>query len=247
MNKIVKEKLKEAILLFIIIITFGSVLAVMLKYENEGEKNMPFNLTEMLVISSVDETQKAENPENYKRNLDLHQYNDFYLKFEKNSNFKETSYIKNIIIENIEIKNNEEKNVNVYIPSNAEEKLFSYEDNFKVENSLTYKGASKDNQKNLEIGNQGGRVLFRIVNQNVGEYISNDEVDISYDGTLLKNIGVSKENIEIKVSFDILIETNISKYRGKIDVDLPCGNILDDGVCNIKKTDFSDIAFKREK
>ena len=78
MNKIVKEKLKEAILLFVIIIAFGSVLSIMLKYENEGEKNMPFNLTEMLVISSVDETTKSENPENYKRNLNLNQYNDIY-------------------------------------------------------------------------------------------------------------------------------------------------------------------------
>ena len=103
MNKIVKEKLKEAILLFIIVIAFGSVLAIMLKYENEGEKNLPFNLTEMLVISSVDETEKTENPENYKRNLNLHQYNDFYLKFEKNNDYEETAYIENIIIENINI------------------------------------------------------------------------------------------------------------------------------------------------
>ena len=101
MNKIVKEKLKEAILLFIIIVAFGSVLAIMLKYENEGEKNLPFNLTEMLVISSVDEKEKTENLENYKRNLDLNQYNDFYLKFEKNPDFKETVYIENIIIENM--------------------------------------------------------------------------------------------------------------------------------------------------
>ena len=134
MNKIVKEKLKEAILLFIIIIAFGSVLSIMLKYENEGEKNMPFNLTEMLIISSVDETQKAENPENYKRNLNLNQYNDFYLKFERNDNFKETSYIENITIENIEIRSKKENNISTFIPSNVEEKLFVYEDNFKIEN-----------------------------------------------------------------------------------------------------------------
>ena len=247
MNKIVKEKLKEAILLFIIIIAFGSVLAIMLKYENEGEKNMPFDLTEMLVVSSVDETVKAENPENYKRNLNLNQYNDVYLKFEKNKNFEEVAYIENITIENINIKNKNEKNINVYMPSNVEDKLFLYEDNFKVENNLTYKGSNQDNQKNLEIGNQGGRILFRIVNQNVGEYVSNDEVDISYDGTLLKNIGISEENIEFSVSFDVIIETNISKYKGIINIDLPCGNILEEGVCNINKTDFKDVAFKREK
>ena len=91
MNKIVKEKLKEALVLFIIIIAFGSVLAIMLKYENEGEVNIPFKLTEMLVISSVDETEKEENPENYKRNLNINQYNDIYLKFEKNKDFEENN------------------------------------------------------------------------------------------------------------------------------------------------------------
>ena len=247
MNKIVKEKLKEAILLFIIVIAFGSILAIMLKYENEGEKNMPFKLTEMLVISSVDETEKAENPESYKRNLNLNQYNDIHLKFERNSDYEEIAYIENIIIENIRIKSKKENNINVYMPSNVEKKKFLYEDNFKVKDNLTYKGASQDDQKNLEIGNQGGRVLFRIVNQNVAEYVSNEETEILYDGKLLKNLGVSNETLEFNMSFDVIIETNIAKYKGKINIDFPCGDILENGVCNITKTDFKDVAFKREK
>ena len=61
MNKIVKEKIKQAFLLFIIIISFVCVLAIMLKYETEGEKNMPFSLEEMLIVSSADGQTKSEN------------------------------------------------------------------------------------------------------------------------------------------------------------------------------------------
>ena len=247
MNKIVREKLKEAILLFIIIMVFGCVLALMLKYENEGEKNMPFKLEEMLVISSVDETEKKENPENYKRNIDIHQYNDVYLSFKKNEDYEESAYIENIVIDNIKVETNEKNTLYTYMPNSVEGKKFSYEDNFIVNSTLTYKGASQDNEKALEVGNQGGRILFRIVNKNVGEYVSNEDEEIAYDGTLLKKIGLNNENIEMKVSFDVIIETNVAKYRGNIKLNLPSGDILNEGVCNIDKKDFSDVAFKREK
>ena len=63
---------------------------------------------------------------------------------------------------------------------------------------------------------------------------------------MLKNIGLNNENLEFSVSFDVIIETNVGKYRGKINIDLPCGDILENGVCNINKNDFKDVAFKRE-
>ena len=246
MNKIVKEKLKQATLLFLIIIIFGCILSIMLKYEKEGEKNMPFNLSELLVISSVDEQQKQENPEQLKWNLDINQYNDIYLKIERNQEFEESIYIESISIENIMVKSNENNTVNIYMPNSTDNKLFSYEDNFKVLSSLTYKGSEQDDTKTLSIGNQGGRILFRVVNQGIGEYVSNEEGEISYDGTLLKKIGVPEERLNIDVSFDLVIKTNNSKYRGTLELKLPCGNILEDGVSKVIKTDLSEITFKRE-
>ncbi len=247
MNKIVKEKLKEALVLFIIVITFGCVLLIMLKYENEGEKNMPFNLSEMLVISGVDETTKVENPENMKWNLNINQYNDVYLKFEKNPEFEESAYIESIMIENIIIESNKENQVYMYMPNSTDGKKFVYEDNFKVNSSLTFNGANQDNSKALEIGNQGGRILFRILNQNIGEYVSNEDGEITYDESLLKKIGITQEKLNIQVKFDVIIKTNVSNYRGTLDIQLPCGNILEEGICKLEKTDFSQIAFKREK
>lgn len=247
MNKVMKEKVKEAITLFLIIVTFVCVLAIMLKYENEGEKNMPFKLSEMLVISSAEGEAKKENPEGYYRNLDIHQYNDIYLKIQKNEDIEEVSYIESISIDNIKIKGVAEKNTYAYMPSDIEGEKFSYDDRFIIDNILTYKGAENDDNKNLKVGNQGGTIIFRIVNKNVSEYVSNDESELSLDGSLLKLTNVKKEDIEIKVSFDLVITTNNAKYRGKININLPTGNIIEENVSKLHQEEFDNMIYKRQK
>ncbi len=246
MNKIIKEKLKQVLILFIIIVAFGTVLSIMLRYESEGEQNMPFTLSEMILASSVDEMKKEENPDNVIWNLDINQYNDIYLKFDKNPEYKESTYIDSITIENINYETADGNNIVVYMPNSTDEKRFSYEENFVVNNSLTYKGGSQDNIKSLEVNKDGGRILFRVVNQRVGEFVFNQDDEIAYDGTLLKKIGIPEEKLKIKMSFDIVIKTNSKKYRGNIKVDLPSGNILEEGMSKVIKTDLSEVTFKRE-
>ena len=62
MEKDKKEKLKLAITLAIIVIAFGVAITIMLKYSQEGENNMPFNLSEIIVVSSAEGVTKSENP-----------------------------------------------------------------------------------------------------------------------------------------------------------------------------------------
>ena len=45
---------------------------------------------------------------------------------------------------------------------------------------------------------------------------------------------------------NIVIKINSKKYRGKINLDLPSGNILEEGTSKVVKTDFSEVTFKRE-
>lgn len=247
LNKVVREKVKEAITLFLIIVTFVCVLAIMLKYENEGEKNIPFRLSEMLVISSADGEIKDENPENYHWNLNINQYNDIYLKINRNEKIQDMSYLESISIDNIKINGKDGKEIYAYMPSNMEDKSFSYDDNFIIDSMLTYKGAEEDNRKKLEVGNQGGTIIFRIANKNVSEYVSNDDGEISYDGTLLKLGGVEENNLKFKVSFDLIITTNNAKYKAKMKLDLPTGNIIEEGVSKLHQTEFNNIIFKRQR
>ena len=71
MNTEKREKIKLAIMLGLIIIAFGIAISIMLKYNQEGEANMPFNLSEIIVISSAEGKNKTENPDNLKWKNDL--------------------------------------------------------------------------------------------------------------------------------------------------------------------------------
>ncbi len=246
MNKIVKEKIKEAITLFLIIIVFVSVLAIMLKYENEGEKDMPFILSEILVISSAEEYEKAENPNGYKWNMNINQYNDIYINIKKANNTKKPTYIKNISIENLKINAPEDAKIIAYMPNNDEKKIFKYDDEHKVEGNLTYNVGEKSDYTKLEITNEGGIMLFRIVNQDIAEYVSNDDGELKYDGTLLKNANVPEEKLKAEVKFDIVIRTDKTAYRGNITLNIPSGNIKEEGVSRNHQTNLENIIFKRE-
>lgn len=246
MNKNIKEKLKQGVILLIIVIAFGVTLTLMLKYKTEGETNMPFQLKKVFILSSAEATPKAENPENYKWNLDVNQYNDIYIEFEKNENYKKMSYIKNIKIENLKITNPVIGKIFKYMPNSTETSRFSYEDNLLIQNSLTYNGSTQNNLKNLEISNQGGTILFRIVNKGVSEYVSNEDDEIAFDASLLRKTNVNVEDLKFDVNFDIIIKTDKNTYRGNITLNLPCEDVLEKDVSKLTIEDFSNVIFKRE-
>lgn len=246
MNKVIKEKINQGLVLLVIVVAFVISLTIMLKYKTEGEQNMPFNLKKILIISSAEAVSKTENPENQKWNIDINQYNDVYIEIQKNENYKKDAYIEEITIENIQIENPIKGEVSLYMPNSTEDKMFSYEDNFKIKNSLTYKGTKENNTKKLTIANQGGTMLFRIINEKVGEYISNNDDELAYDGTLLEKTNVNMDEIKFKVKFDLVIKTETNKYRGNIKIELPYGEINKEGVCRNNIENFEEVVFKRE-
>lgn len=246
MEKNKKEKLKLAVTLAIIIIAFGISITIMLKYSEEGETNMPFKLSEIIVVSSAEGVTKEENPENYKWNLSIMQYNDIYMQISKNEEYNKNAYIESVTIENFSFTNPKIGNTRVYMPNSKDGGLFSYDDSYLIQRSLTYKGAESSNTKTLQISSQGGIVLFRAANTGVGEYVSNDDAEISHDGTLITKTNATLEDLKYTISFDIVIDTNIAKYRGNVSLELPCSDILTEGTSQLDEKDCSNIIFKRE-
>lgn len=247
MNRIIKEKIKQVIIMLIIVITFLVSIFIMLRYKTEGETNLPFNLSKIMIISSAEAVSKNENPDNNKWNLNINQYNDIYIEIAQNEQYKKQSYIEEVRIENIYVSTPAKGEIKKYMPSTSAEKTFTYDSNLEIINSLTYQGAEANETKQLKIANQGGTVLFRIVNQNVSEFVSNDDAEIAHDGTLLNKTNVGMDEIKVDVSFDIIIKTEQITYRGKINTTLPCGNIDEEGVSTNIIEDFSNVVFKREK
>ena len=133
------------------------------------------------------------------------------------------------------------------MPNTDEKKLFSYDENLKVNDSVTFKGGAVTDFKNLTVSNQGGNIVFRIVNRKVSEYVSNNDDEIAYDGSLLQKTNVSVADIKFTITFDIIIETENTKYKGTKTLTLPCENVDTEGVAKTIDYECKDIIFKREK
>ena len=217
----------------------------MLKYDVEGETNMPFYLSRIVVISSAEGIQK-EKTENI-WDLDILKNNDIYLEIEKNEKNNKTELIDSIVLDNFVINKQPQKGeLNIYKPTSNENNLFQMTQENKVEDQITYKGGQKTDIPNLEIANQGGRIQFRYTNQNLGTYTSNEQEEIKHDGTILKKINIETEQLQVEVAFDITIKlTSETKYKANISLTFPTEDIVNQGVSSYEKTDMKDVIFKR--
>lgn len=234
---------KRCLFAFCIMIVLMIVVSVIVKYEVEGEKTLPYHLSKIFVISTVEGTPIDDGTNIW--NINVKQANDLYFYIEKNSSTEET--IKRIMIENFQVTKTPTKgNLAIYRPTGDLDNLYTASEQNYLNESLTYTGAAIDDLKTLEIGNEGGVFACRMALNNLGTYISNETTEITYDGSLLQHIGVAEEEIRFDISFDMLIETNKNvTYKGTIAVKLPAEGIVAQGTSNIEITDFGDVIFKR--
>ena len=244
------QKLKFIIAIFIIVLVVAFVIFRIIKYQTEGEKNMPFNLSKIIVVSTAQkEDISQENEQNNIWNFNIIQTNDVYISIERNkNNTKKDEKIKNISINNIEVTESPAVGVlKPYMPNSLEGRTFTYDTSYLVENGLEYKGGKTSNPKTLEICNQGGSAVIRFANTNVGNFVSNDDTEVQHNGTLLTKIGTTEEETKFQVNFDFIIQANKIKYKTNITLSLPCENLLTEGTSNKEITDMSGIVFKRIK
>lgn len=234
---------KKCLFLFCVMIILMIVISIMVKYHVEGEKTLPYGLSKIFVISTVEGTPIDDGQNIW--NINVKQANDLYFYIDKNEVTEET--IKQITIENFNVTKAPTKGeVAIYRPTGDLGKTYTHSEQNYLQESITYTGATIDDLKTLEIANNGGVISCRVALNNLGTYISNDSTEITYDGRLLQNIGISEEEIKFALSFDILIETNENViYQGTISLELPAEGMIENGSANFEITDFSDVVFKR--
>jgi len=159
----IKSVIQFVIVTILLTLIITIVCLLMLKYAVEGENNMPFEISQLIVVSTA-EGIDIEGKENT-WNFDVVQNNDMYLTISKNKNYKETEIIKNIKINNIKIEDGpKEGKISIYRPSEEESKVYEYKEEYIIKDEVTYKGAETANAKALEIANQGGIILLRFCN-----------------------------------------------------------------------------------
>ena len=136
-------------------------------------------------------------------------------------------------------------NMAILKPSSETGSLFNMSKE-NIVDEIQYEGTLNTNIKQLKIGNQGGIILFRYSNTDLGEYISNDEDTITHDSSLLSKIGVAEEEIYVALSFEMQITLKSEKkYQAAIELEMPIDELVENGTGSIEITDLSDIVFKR--
>lgn len=238
-----KNLVKRCLFLVVLAVIFLFVILIMARYEEEGEKQIPFNIAKMLIVSSVNGVQNTESEHVW--DIEVSQVNDIYVYIERNKNEDET--IKEIVFENFKTYPEDMSNIKIYRPTGELDKLYLYSTEDYKEKSIAFLGTVKDDMKNLEIANIGGMCGFRLSNENLGKFVSDEETEeIIYDGRLLEKIGISNENVKLKLAFDIIIKTDDGiNYRGNVIVDMPGEGLIEEGKTTIEINDFENIIFKR--
>ena len=228
------------IALIIVAIGFTAVMLI-LRYDEKGEENMPFDISKISVISSIS-GQDVEDDDNL-WNKSVGQNNDIYIYIEKNDNYKKTETIEKIVLNNFRISEKPQKGeLTIYKPSNTEKELFENIEENKSE-EIIFTGEQLTKIKELKISNQGGIIAFRLANQNIGNYVSNDN-EIDYKD-LLKKINVKEEEIKTNISFDVNIFLAEGKhFKATIDIDLPAEGIIESGKSSVEFMG-KDFIFKR--
>ena len=229
------------IMVIIVVILFVVGLLV-LRYNVEGETNMPFNLSKIAIISTQEGMDDGQT--NTRWSFDVHQSNDIYLYIDKNDAYDKTEIIKSVRVDNFQIEAKNQDNVKLYRPDATEENvIFQYNDEDMIQ-SLEYTGDVESDLKNLKISNQGGIIAFRCSNNNVTKYQS-DEEEINHS-ELLKKAGITEEELKINLAFYLTITLESGKqYQAEIKTELPTGNVVEEGNTSTEITDLKDVVFKR--
>ena len=248
-----KEKIQQIIntkqfhiimVLFIIFSILFVAGVITLKYNVEGEGNLPFYISKISIISNV-EGSDSEDATN-KWNLQVNQNNDIYIYIKKNEEYKDTEIIESVRLDNFNIQQNSKVGeIKLLKPdSNIESVIFKNIAENETD-KIEYIGSMDSSIKEMKISNQGGLVVFRYAINNIGNYISNDDEQINHS-ELLKKLNVNNEDLKFKVSFDIYFNLKERKiYKSNIELELPVNDVVNQGTQSMEYTDLNDIVFKR--
>ena len=243
-KKITNSKIFHLCMISVIIIGIISFFIFLsARYDVKGETKMPFNISKISVISSV-EGIDAGNAEK-KWSFNINQNNDIYIYIENDEKNSKEEIIESIKIENIQVKKqNEIGTVKIYRPDKEEEKIIFKNIPENEIADITFEGDIKSDLKNFKISNQGGIIAFRYSNNEIAQY-SSDEEQINHN-ELLKKANIQEDLLKAELQFDLIMKLNEGKiYKTNISLQMPVENIVEQGTTSREITDTSNFIFKR--
>ncbi len=225
-NIINKKYFRRVMVTTIIAIILFLIGMFILKYNIEGETNLPFTISKIAIISSGEGTDKETTDTKWA--FDIYQSNDIFIYIDKNQSYSKTEIIKNVKIDNIQINAIKKDNIKIYRPEEQEENVIFKNKEENIVQNLEYIGDMQSNLKQMKISNQGGIIAFRCSNDNLKQFTSNDE-EINHQ-ELLKKAEINKEELNVNIMFDLALQLEAGKtYKTTISLDLPVDDVIEKG------------------
>ena len=97
-----KQMIKLVIAITILIFVLVIVGILMIKYEVEGETNMPFKLSKVIVVGTVEGVENGESDKKW--DFSIFQNNDIHFYIDQNAEKSQNLLIKSVKIDNINLK-----------------------------------------------------------------------------------------------------------------------------------------------
>lgn len=244
MYRNINKKILHVIATIIMVAIVAFIIGMLfLRYQVEGETNMPFKISKISIIESVEGIENKDAQEKWSFNVN--ENNDIYIYIEKNDNYSKTEIIDRVEISNITISRQSELGeTKFYKPTKEEKRMFNnLEENEFTE--LTYNGDLTSNIKEQKISNQGGIVAFRYAINDIAQYSSEEDKEIDHS-QLLKLTNIKNEDIATTLKFDIEIYLKSGKkYQSTIEQEILPEDVIENGTSASENTKLDDIIFKR--
>lgn len=244
MYRNINKKILHVIATIIMVVIVAFIIGMLfLRYQVEGETNMPFKISKISIIESVEGIENKDAQEKWSFNVN--ENNDIYIYIEKNDNYGKTEIIDRVEIGNITISRQSELGeIKFYKPTKEEKRMFNnLEENEFTE--LTYNGDLTSNIKEQKISNQGGIVAFRYAINDIAQYSSEEDEQIDHSH-LLKLTNIKNEDIATTLRFDMEIYLKSGKkYQSTIEQEILPEDVIENGTASSENTKLDDIIFKR--
>lgn len=268
LNEINKEALKIIAILIILLIIFIFVYYYFFKnifikknFEKEyisisslNEETI-FSLDKIVLFSSA--TANSNGLNNSVWNLDISQYCDIciYLNNIKNENLSK-NVVKQLYIDNIEISKPELGTPCLYQKSIEDFGKCSFSDDKIIPDRFDFNITKNDNiinYSNNEIYDDLSSPLsIGFYNKNIKSGFLNSDLQIEYNGKILKRASIPEASIKCDISFDINIINEIDEhYVCNVSFSIPFNNndssIYEDGYVKNEISNLSNYKFLRKK
>ena len=225
--------MKNKILIFIFLIFFIIVVAFIF-YKNKDsdsrnffkEKKSEFLINKVKYYSSVNAISNTTNYQNPEWNLNIYQYTDIALYLNRISDSAPENYLTKLCLKDFEVSSENTKvyylNLNNYGNSDLHEEDV-------IENKLEYNVINSSNEKNEQTYNIpiyfqdcSNPITIRVVTILSDNYkVSNDKT-LSYNGSIMKELGFSLNRLNKKLKFDIEIENSLGdKHCQNVNLEIP--------------------------